>query len=194
VIAPGRRVALGTAAGAAAAAIALAGCAPDRTLVPTDACQASIAAVLYDHACQHGDLGPYEAVIAVGDRSVEPPIVGSAQRVLVVELPHRAGDDDRRSYFAYRPSRDGQHAVFTGAGGHGVEIAILDRGERLHATAIAPVPAALPCGELRWVTGFELVASQVYLVEVGPTSAPVVDVFFEHVESFGGPWQEVCEP
>jgi hypothetical protein len=177
-----------------AVSVAAAGCAPERSLVPADACHAAIGAIVYDHACQHGALGPYEAVIAVGDQSIEPPVVGGGQRVLVVELPRPVGDDDRRSYFRYRPTRDGQHAVFTGAAGRGVELAIFDGGEALHATAIAPVPATLACGELSWVTGFELAASQVYTVEVGPTSASVVDVFFEHVESFGAPWHEECEP
>ncbi|MGN6104918.1 MAG: hypothetical protein ACTHU0_07435 [Kofleriaceae bacterium] len=168
-----------------------AGCVPDRPIAAiADDCREQMGEVVYEHACQHGALGPYESVEAVATATASLPTVDGAQRVLDIRLP--AGDPDGISYLRYVATRDGQHAVFSGAAFAAVRISVLDRGAEVSDTPLEPMPDPAGCGGMVEVTGFELTAGESYVFALGPTTAPGMRMFIEHLATFGEGWSERC--
>lgn len=172
--------------------LGLAGCVPDRTVAPlVEECREGLAAVVYEHACQHGRLGPFEKATAVTDEAFLLSPVSARQRTIEVALPH-GGDDDLISYLLYTPSRDGQHAVFSGSERAAVGITAWRGDEPVPRIAIDPVRDVGGCGGMVEVTGFELRAGERYVFEIGPTTASSMKMFIEHVGSFGTQWSSQC--
>jgi hypothetical protein len=170
----------------------LAGCVPDRPIAPlVEECREGLAAVVYEHACQHGRLGPFEKATAVTDEAFLLSPVSARQRTIEVTLPH-GSDDDRVSYLLYTPSRDGQHAVFTGSQSAAVGITAWRGVEPVPRIPIEAVRDSGGCGGMVEVTGFELKAGERYVFEIGPTNAPAMKMFIEHVGSFGTQWSSQC--
>lgn len=170
-----------------------AGCVPDRSFAPlVEECREAIAPEIYAHACQHARLGPFEKATAVADAELLFAPVTARQRTLEVALPH-GGDDDQISYLLYTPSRDGQHAIFSGAERLPVTVAAW-RGEApVTRVPIEPVRDLGGCGGVVEVTGFELRAAETYVFELGPTSSASMKMFIEHVGSFGTQWSAQCQ-
>jgi hypothetical protein len=174
-------------------AAAAAGCVPDRNFAPlVEECREAIPQVLYEHACQHGRLGPYELAAAAPEASLLAAPVSARQRTLEISMPSLDANDDELAYLQYRPSRDGQHAVFSGAGRLPVSISATRDGVALPKVAIEMVREVGSCGGMIEVTGFELVAGATYVFEIGPTEAREVTMFIEHLGSFGAQWSEQC--
>lgn len=166
-------------------------CAPDRGLTPIDDCVVPMDEVIYDHACQHGRRGPFQAVTAQAS-AADAPTVSVGQRVLTIAMPPASGA--RLGYLRYRPTRDGAHAAFSGADGEGVAVRAADP-DGAPVRAVTVVPPSQDCGALRWITGFELAVGVDYLLTIGPTDAAEVRIFIEHLGTFGAPgWEEQCAP
>lgn len=178
---------------ALAAAALGAGCTPDRNFAPiVEECREAMPTVVYEHACQHGELGPFEKTAAAPSPSLLLAPVGARQRALEVSMPRLEGDEPRLAYLQYRPSRDGQHAIFTGAGGRDVEVVVM-RGDSLVPGVLLEHPRTSgSCGGMSEVTGFELSSTETYVFELGPTTAQSVTMFIEHLGSFGAEWSEQC--
>ncbi len=170
----------------------LGGCVPDRSVAPlVEECREGLAAIVYDHACQHGRLGPFEKATAVPDEAFLLSPVSARQRTIEVALPG-GSDDDQISYLMYTPSRDGQHAVFSGSERAAVGISAWRGEEPVQRIAIDPVRDVGSCGGMVEVTGFELRAGEPYVFEIGPTNASSMKMFIEHVGSFGTQWSSEC--
>lgn len=180
---------------AALVALVAPACVPDRELAKVDEeCRESMSEVVYRHACQHGQLGPYEAVDAVAAREGPIPIVDGAQRVLDVKLPAEgaSADADGVSYLTYVATRDGEHAMFAGAEYAAVAIAVSRDGARLLGTPLEPMPDRAACGGMVEVTGFTFEAGAHYLFELGPATAPALRLFIDHLATFGEAWSDRC--
>lgn len=180
--------------GAAAGCIALTACAPERNFgLLVDECQETMPEKVYDHACQHGELGPFETTYAAPSAEHATGLISGRQRAIDVTVPPAALDSDALSYVLYRPSRDGQHAIFSGTDRVGIEIsARLLGGAAVPKVPLRPVSNQARCGGMIEVTGFELTSGQTYLFELGPTVSESVRLFIEHVESFSARWSEQC--
>ena len=170
-------------------AILTAGCIDRPIAAVNEACREQMAEIVYHHACQHGRIGPYEPVVAVATRAASPPVINAAQRVLAIELPRP--DPDERSYMRLVPSRDGHHAVFAGADYQGIAVALFDADRPVAPTPIEP-PDPTRCGGMVEVVGFELAIGRDYLVELGPSTAPAVQMFVEHLGTFNEDWSDRC--
>lgn len=182
-----------TSSGALSLVVGAVGCVPDRPIAPlVEECHEGMAAVVYEHACQHGRLGPFEKATAVTDEAFLISPVSARQRTIEVALPH-SSDDDQISYLLYTPSRDGQHAIFSGSDRLAVSISAWRGEEPLQRVPIAPVRDVGSCGGMVEVTGFELTAGQPYVFQIGPTAAPSMKMFIEHVGSFGTQWSSQCQ-
>jgi hypothetical protein len=178
---------------AMAGSVVAAGCVPDRNFAPlVEECREAIPRVLYEHACQHGRLGPYERAAAAPEASLLAAPVSARQRTLEISMPGLDSNDDELAYLQYIPSRDGQHAVFSGAGRLPVSISATRDGMALPKVALELVREVGSCGGMVEVTGFELVAGATYVFEIGPTEAREVTMFIEHLGSFGAQWSEQC--
>jgi hypothetical protein len=166
-------------------------CLPDRPIAKVnELCREEMAPSVYHHACQHGQLGPYEPVDAVALRDSVLPTVGGGQRVLDIKLPSL--DAESVSYVRYAATRDGQHAVFAGADYLAVPVKLYRDGAVAAATPIEPVPDPVACGGMVEVTGFELTAGEAYVLELGPTRAPRMRMFIEHLPTFSETWSDRC--
>jgi hypothetical protein len=161
---------------------------PARTFAPDDECRAVVEEVVYKHACQHARLGPYEAVDAVANRSVSAPSVSVSQKVQLVTIP-----TEEISYVRYVPSRSGQHAIFAGSDGVPVPLRLFRDGLEVPSVPIERPPRDVDCGAMATVTGVVLEAGTEYLIELGPTREPGIELFFEHVTTFGEGWLDPCD-
>ena len=161
---------------------------PDRPIAVFEPqCFVPVPAQMYNHACQHGELGPFQQVEALSNATLTKAVNGGG-RILAVNLPGPT------SYMRYRATRQGQHAIFSGSAGAGVEVQMFFNDEPLPKNDIEPVAADLPCGELSWVTGFVLQQDMDYVVEIGPTRFQDVKLFIESVETFGAQdWSASCD-
>lgn len=176
-------------------ALAIPACVPDREVAKVnEQCRESMSEVVYRHACQHGELGPYEAVDAGAVRGGPIPIVDGAQRVLDVTLPadEASADGDGLSYVTYVATRDGEHALFAGANYAAVELVVSRDGARLIGTPLEPVPDRGACGGMVEVTGYTFEAGAHYLFELGPSPAPALRLFVDHLATFGDAWSDRC--
>lgn len=169
------------------------GCVPDRPIAEVnEACLEAMGPAMYRHACQHGRLGPYSSIDSVAVATRGLPTVDSAQRVLEVTLPPRELDADGTSYVRYVATRSGQHAVFAGAEGRPVPLALLHGAQQLPVTPIEPVPSTMVCGGMHDVTGVVLELGEEYVIAIGPIDAAEVRLFVEHLPTFGEQWSERC--
>jgi hypothetical protein len=173
----------------------IASCVPDRSLgILVEECLETLPAVVYKHACQHGRLGPFESTSAFPDKTSALAPVNARQRTVEVAIPPRALDQDGISYLSYTPSRDGQHAIFSGADNAPVGVSLFDESEQATVSGVAIESVTDPekCGGMVEVTGFELVQGRRYLIELGPTNAQTLRIFVEHAATFGTGWSNSC--
>jgi hypothetical protein len=174
-------------------AVLAASCVPDRDVaIVNEDCREQMSAKVYRHACQHSALGPFEEAEAVAVRDQPAPLMGDPHRVLSIRIPPREVDPDGTSYVRYAASRGGPHAVLIGASYHAAAIAMWRGANRLRATPIEPVANPETCGGMIEVAGYDLSAGAEYRLELGPTSAPEIRIFLEHLPTFGETWSDRC--
>lgn len=145
-------------------------------------CAPELSPELLDHACQHGDLGPFTDVVAATNPLAAPPPLEGVQRAHRLTLsPEDSG------YASYRPTRPGRHAVLSGLG----------RELRLYDPAgleLSPLfRSSADCSAFDRVALYELELGRVYRVELMPSPRSRATVFFEHAASFPEPWKVRCD-
>lgn len=146
------------------------------------ACVDIIGSQVTQHACVHGEDGPFETVVLADSQALANDVsrLHVAYRLTAVE-------GARSGYVTYTPIRDGEHVLYT---------------SRARITAIGtendptiPVvhrQAVTDCPSFEDAVVFDLEAGRTYEVSVtlgGPTGL----AFFEHMGSFETPWESRCK-
>ncbi len=145
-------------------------------------CSPRLSVALRQHACQHGDLGPFEDVVAAADPRAAAPPVDRTQRTFRVAL-----DLTRPSRVSYRPVRDGDHAVFYGLG---QQLELADSTGRpltpLHVESAG-------CAAFDRISLYRLARDEVVTVTATPTGRAELTLFLEHKDTFPEAWDVTCE-
>ncbi|TPV94499.1 MAG: hypothetical protein B7733_14755 [Myxococcales bacterium FL481] len=180
------------AAGAILAACVLGSC--TSSTVNGDECEPILGEDVYIHACQHGDMGPFEAVQASPHPDGWLAATNTTQHVFDVHMNAGEAEGPSRWYVGFRPSRDGAHAVFIGATDEDIDLEVFVADERLERDHQEVVSNPSGCGEMSRVDVFTFERGTQYTLAFGPTDAPSVRVFFEHPDTFGrGGWESRCD-
>lgn len=161
-------------------------------------CEPELGRAVFEHSCQHGQLGPFLEVVAGTDEDLKLPTLNTAQHVFDIVLPQDVENERAVFYVGFTPFRNGEHAVFSGFEGLDVPLSVVQGvaagGEAATPLHEEPVRDTTECGEMTHVDVYALERGEQYTLLIGPTSAPFTRLFFEHLPTFGrAAWEARCE-
>jgi hypothetical protein len=145
-------------------------------------CTPALGAMLIEHACLHAGRGPLREVEAAAsaDGLSSAHAVNRTHTAYSVLVP---GDEtrERTGYVEYRPSRDGDHAIFSGD----LE-ALSIEGPAGEAVGVSHDEAIRSCSSFDASRVVTLRRGERYRLRLSvAASSPAATLFFEHLGTFG---------
>ncbi|MBM4362004.1 MAG: putative metal-binding motif-containing protein [Deltaproteobacteria bacterium] len=145
-----------------------------QAVTPPDACVDELGPNVIEHACRHGQFGPFADVVALaspGDALSEVSLVHHAYRVVP--------EEGASGHVYFVPRRDGEHVIFTSQG----DPTVLDSDGQ----AVGPlhVQEVRGCDVFQRAQLFSFRPGQGQVLRVGGSADETTLLFVEHMGTFG---------
>jgi hypothetical protein len=152
------------------------------SVIPPDACTDELGARVIEHACRHGQFGPFDDAVALASPT------GALPQVSRVHYAYRVvPEEGAAGHVLLVPRREGEHVLFTSQG----EPAVLTSdGQPVPPLHVQDVDG---CEVFRRAAVFSFRSGEGRVLRVGGSAGETTLLFVEHMGTFGeGAWLR-CE-